>query len=319
MNEAIPLRVDNLTKVFEPTSFFGGTSERFTAVNDISFELKQGEILGLLGPNGAGKTTTIHMLLGLTEPTSGTIAYFGKDIQSCRSEIMKQVTFASASMRFIGRLTVYENLSFYAQLYGIVGTDQVQQIEHYLKLFGLWDIKDRQASKLSAGENTRATLAKAFIPRPRVVLLDEPTAALDPDIAYAVRKFVLEQRDELGVSIVFTSHNMDEVSEICDRVLVMKNGSIIGRDTPASLAASVSKARVHLISKQSKEIALFAKEQGLKVTTQEHAVLIEMDEQSVASFLMQLTRKDLEYQQIAIEQPRLEDYFMEIAQRKHNG
>ena len=314
--KALPLRVENLTKVFEPSSFWSGSQGRFTAVDGISFELKPGEILGLLGPNGAGKTTTIHMLLGVTQLTSGSITYFGEDFQLHRSEIMKKVSFASTYIRLLGRLTVYENLAFYAQLYGINGIERIQRIEYFLKLFDMWRIKDRRAAELSAGEMTRAILAKAFLPHPKVVLLDEPTAALDPDIAHAVRKFVLEQRREHGVSILFTSHNMDEVTEVCDRVLVLKGGKIIGHDTPESLAASVSKARVQLVSEYRKDIQSFAQQKGLKVTLEAHAITIEMDEHHIAEFLEELTRRSLSYTQISIDKPSLEEYFLEITKKK---
>ncbi len=314
-SDTLPLHVENLTKVFNPTSFWPGTQQRFTAVNGISFELNPGEILGLLGPNGAGKTTVIHMLLGLTQVTSGTISYFGQDLQTHRSEIMKKVAFASTYIKLLGRLTVYENLAFYAQLYDIVGTERVQKIEQYLKLLGLWHLKDRRAAALSAGEMTRAILAKAFISEPKILLLDEPTAALDPDIAYAVRKFILDQRKERGVSIVFTSHNMDEVTEVCDRVLVLQKGTIIAHDTPESLAASVSQARVHLVSNELDTIEAFAREKQLTVCKDEHSIMIEMDEHQIAQFLTELTKKDLSYSQISIDKPRLEDYFMEIAKK----
>ena len=316
MTAPVPLRVENLTKVFEPSSIWLGSRGRFTAVDGISFELQPGEILGLLGPNGAGKTTTIHMLLGVTQLTSGTISYFGEDFLLHRSDIMKKVTFASTYIRLLGRLTVYENLAFYAQLYGVDGIERVRRIEYFLKLFGLWRIKDRRAAALSAGEMTRAILAKAFLPHPKVVLLDEPTASLDPDIAHTIRKFVLEQRKEHGVSILFTSHNMDEVTEVCDRVLVLKDGKIIGHDTPESLAASVSKARIQLVTEHRSAIEAFAKEKRLVVIHQEHAIIIEIEEQEVAEFLSELTRRQLGYTQIAIEKPRLEDYFIKIAQRK---
>lgn len=311
----IPLRVEQLTKIYEPSSLPWSRQERFTAVNGISFELRPGEILGLLGPNGAGKTTTIHMLLGVTQCTSGTIEYFGQNFEQHRSEIMSKVTFASTYVKLLGRLTLYENLLFYAKLYGIEGREQVPRIEYFLKLFDLWDIRNRRAAALSAGESSRSLLAKAFLPFPKVVLLDEPTAALDPDIAVAVRRFVLEQRSTYGVSMLFTSHNMHEVSEVCDRVLVMKNGTIIGRDTPESLASSVSQARVELFSSQLVEIRNFAAQQKLTTTMRERSIVVDVDEHKIAQLLTALTKNNLTYNQISIEKPSLEDYFIKIAQK----
>jgi ABC-2 type transport system ATP-binding protein len=131
MNSSVPLVVKDLTKVFSTGSYFGRSEETFTSVNMISFSLNKGEILGILGPNGAGKTTTIHMLLGITSVSSGTISYFGKDLKTDRSEIMQRVSFASTYMRLVGSLTVHENLVFYAQLYGVVGDEQTKRIEYF--------------------------------------------------------------------------------------------------------------------------------------------------------------------------------------------
>jgi ABC-2 type transport system ATP-binding protein len=312
-----PLIVDSLYKKFQPKSlFWQKPSEPFIAVNKISFALHSGEILGLLGPNGAGKTTTIHMLLGVMQPTSGTITYFGKDFAQHRSEILTQVSFASTYVRLPGRLTVYENLKFYSKIYVIPYHEQEKRIEHLLKLFDLWKIKDRKAGALSAGEMTRAILAKAFLPNPKIVLLDEPTASLDPDIAHEVRNFVLQQRKERSVSILFTSHNMDEVAQICDRVLVLKNGNIIAQDAPTNLAASVSQARLNFISEQIDRLKAYADEKGFPAETEGRAITIEVDEHAIAQTLSELAQRNITYSQISIEKPTLEDYFLTIAARK---
>lgn len=315
------LQVSDLYKIFSSNSiFFWQKKEPFVAVDHISFELHKGEILGLLGPNGAGKTTTIQMLLGTMLPTSGTITYFGKNFNLHRGEVMNRITFASTYVRLPGRLSLYENIDFYAKLYNVPYNERHVRIEHYLKFFDLWNIKDRKASALSAGETTRAILAKAFIPHPDVVLLDEPTASLDPDIAYEVRKFVLEQRRERNISILFTSHNMDDVTAVCDRVLVMKRGVIIADDTPQKLASRVANARVKLLASVDLErIKQFATEQGYHWQADQNTITIEIDEHRIAQLLTSLTKHDLRYDHVTIDQPTLEDYFLSITKRKDRG
>lgn len=310
------LSVKHLTKTF--TSFFGSNS--FTAVDDISFNLRQGEILGLLGPNGAGKTTTIQMLLSTMTPTAGSIRYFGKDLGAHREEILQRISFASTYIGLQGRLTVYENLNFHAQLYGLNHHTRRERIEQFLKQFDMWRYKDRQAGVLSAGETTRVMLAKAFLTEPDVVLLDEPTASLDPDIALDVRHFVLKQREDRGVSILFTSHNMDEVTEVCDRVLVLKNGKIYADNTPDELARSVSLAHLQLsmVSDMHRLIEV-ATSLGLMHTLDQRSVRIEIDERSIAGFLAKLAHDHIEYQQISIDKPTLQDYFINVSKSSKAG
>ena len=221
------LKVKNLTKSFGD----------FTAVDRVSFELKKGEILGLLGPNGAGKTTTIQMLLGTLKPTSGQIEYFGKDFFANRSEVLQEINYASAYSRLPWRLTAGENLDVYARLYGV--KNRKERIDKLMREFEVSEIKNKTMDGPSAGQSTRVMLCKAFINYPKLILLDEPTASLDPDIASRVRQFLLRQQQEYQVSMLFTSHNMKEVTEVCDRVIFLKNGKIIAEDTPENLAKRV--------------------------------------------------------------------------------
>lgn len=310
------LQVTKLLKRFSiRKSFFSSNKNYFTAVNSISFALAEGEILGLLGTNGAGKTTTIQMLLSLMTPTSGSIEYFGKELEAHRSEILQQVSFASTYVQMPSRLTVFENLDIYGRLYGLSRGVRLERIEKYLKFFGMWNLKDRETGVLSAGQMTRAILAKAFINEPKVVLLDEPTASLDPDIAHDVRSFVLDQQKQYGVSMLFTSHNMDEVSAVCDRVLVMKHGEIIADNTPDELAASVSVAQVILSITQGVELLqTYCKEQGLLLQIEKNQIAIALDEQKIPQLLNACSRLGIEYSSIAIEKPTLEDYFLQVAQ-----
>lgn len=313
------LQVQDLSKVFHTKSWFKKESKIFTAVNHISFGLKQGEILGFLGPNGAGKTTTIQMLLSTMTPTSGKILYFGKDFSTNRSDILQHVSFASAYAKLPGRLTVYENLDLYASIYGLSLAKRQENIKKFLMFFDMWNLKDREAGGLSAGQTTRIMLAKAFMIEPKIVLLDEPTASLDPDIAMVVREFVIEQRKEYGVSILFTSHNMSEVTEVCDRVLMLKNGNIIADNTPEQLAASISSCRVSLFVPDSLDKATeFLGQRELIYKIEEKSIVIEVDEHKISDLLIDLARNNITYAQISIEKPSLEDYFLHIV-KSHNG
>lgn len=311
------LVVNQLKKEFKSRDWPWSKATTFTAVNGISFELQPGEILGLLGPNGAGKTTTIEMLLGTLTPSSGTITYFGKDFLTHRSDILQKVTFASAYVKLPSRLTIQENLDIFARLYGVPAAERFERIKRFLLMFDMWQYRNKQTANLSAGQITRVMLAKAFIPHPEVVLLDEPTASLDPDVAREVRQFVLEQKEQRGISVLFTSHNMDEVTQVCDRVLVMKKGNIIANNKPLELAASVSRSRVSLIISEGLDKAIqYAATHHLAYQLYERTIEIETDEHAIAPLLTKLVQAGVEYSQISIDKPTLEDYFVSISQKK---
>ena len=308
------LTVNNLTKIFTSGFWPFKKLQTYTAVDNISFQLKKGEILGFLGPNGAGKTTTIQMLLGTLTPTSGMITYFGNDFAQHRVAALKKIGYASGYDKLPARLTITENLDIVGRIYGLKQSYRGQQIEKLLKSFGIWQLRDRQTGTLSAGQATRVMLAKAFISDPEVVLLDEPTASLDPDVAHEVRQFILAQRNERGTSILITSHNMDEVTELCDRVLVLKNGTIIADNTPELLARSTSKVRVHLtISSDVEQALTYLHGAQLTYTAQGNHVTIELDEHAIARLLAHLAEHKIIYSHISIDKPTLEDYFLSIA------
>ena len=308
------LKVNKLTKTFSSGIWPFQTPQIYTAVDTISFHLNQGEILGFLGPNGAGKTTTIQMLLGTLTPSSGSILYFNQDFRKHRVAALKKIGYASGYDKLPARLTVAENLDIIGRIYGLSHEQRNQSIEKLLKFFKMWDKRDKQTGTLSAGQMTRIMLVKAFLANPDIVLLDEPTASVDPDVAYEVRQFILEQRNERNISILITSHNMDEVTELCDRVLVLKNGVIIADNTPEQLAQSTSKVRVHLMISSDLDNAL-AYFNNAQVVYSFHAnqVTIEHDEHAIAPLLAQLGKHNIMYSQISIDKPTLEDYFLSIA------
>ena len=306
-----PLVVQHLSKEFPPAKKCG---DPFVAVDDISFELKEGQILGLLGPNGAGKSTTISMLLGTLSPTAGSISYFGKDFATNRSEALQEVTFASTYIKMPWRLSVMENLRIYGLLYGVDGLVFHNRLEKFMKFFGVWEQRFKTMNALTAGQITRIMLAKAFLPYPKIVLLDEPTASLDPDIAHQVREFVKLQQKEHNVSILYTSHNMEEVTDVCDEVMFLKHGKIVAVDKPLNLARSVKVARMRLMVKDGlKRIRKFAKAQSLPAKVEVREVVIEIGEQDIAAFLEKLAGEKITYSQISIDKPDLEDYFLQMS------
>lgn len=313
------LEVVDLKKTFPAKKTFFGKikSAEFTAVNSISFSIKEGENVGLLGPNGAGKTTTIQMLLSTLKPTSGAINYFGKNFFKHRSDILQYVGFASTYVKLPGRLTIQENLDIYGRLYGLTHAQRVERIKKYLVLFDIWHFRDRQAGLLSAGQATRLMLAKAFLSDPKIVLLDEPTAALDPDIAQEVRNFVMEQQKERGVSFLFTSHNMNEVTQVCDRVLVMQRGKIIANNTPYELAATACNTHIALmVGDGLKRTVAYAQTNNLVYNVQGRYIEIEVEENKIAQLLQGLAHAGVQYTSIEIKMPQLEDYFLHISQQK---
>jgi ABC-2 type transport system ATP-binding protein len=305
----VVLNVEKLTKIF-------AGKKPFTAVDHITFNLKEGEILGLLGPNGAGKTTTIQMLLSVLTPTSGQINYFGQDFKTHRSEALQQIAFASAYINLPWRLTVWENLDVYGRLYCLSKSQRQQRIKKLLTQFNAWQLKDKSIGSLSAGQKTRVMLAKAFLSYPKIVLLDEPTASLDPDVADEVISYIQKQRMEYNVSILFTSHNMAEVAEVCDRVMFLEKGKIVACDTPEQLAKSVSTAHVQLLVGDGlKRTIEYAQEQKLGYKLDNRSIEVSVDEQKIAAFLSGLAQKGVEYSQISIQKPTLEDYFLQLARK----
>ncbi len=289
-----------------------GKKKPFFAVDDISFDLKYGEILGLLGPNGSGKTTTIQILLGTLAATSGSIVYFGKDFFQNRSETLQQISFASTYTSLPYILTIEENLTFFAHLYCL--KDGEKKADALLDRFGILDKKKTKVSALSAGQITRLMLVKAFFIEPKLVLLDEPTASLDPDVAHEVCKFLHEQRREKGISILFTSHKMEEVAELCDRVIVLKQGKIIADDLPRNLAKSVSVFSLHLtIVDGLRRTIQQAEAMGIPFQVDHRTITLSLDEKDIPHFLNQLVHAGVTYASIQIEEPTLEDYFLKIA------
>lgn len=214
MSEKV-LEVNGLFKHYGP----------FVAVDDIDFSIKKGEIVGLLGPNGAGKSTTIQMLLGLLTPTSGEIKYFGLDFTKHRREILRRINYLSAFNTLQEKITVERNLKVFAAAYGI--QEPNKKIDELLELFNVAHLKNECYLNISAGQRTRVNLAKAFLNDPELLLMDEPTASLDPDIVDRLLSTLEHLKSERQLTILYTSHNMQDVERICDRVIFLSKGKIV--------------------------------------------------------------------------------------------
>ena len=217
------IKVINLKKSY-------GTKE---AVKNISFEIKENEIIGLLGPNGSGKTTTIGMILGLLKPTSGEVLINGIKIEKNPIEILQKINFISPYIELPKKLTVKQNLIVYGKLYSVKNLNE--KIDYLVSKLRLENLLNRVTGELSSGQKNRISLAKAIINDPSVLLLDEPTASLDPEIGDFVRTFLENYKKEKKVSILLASHNMDEVTRLCSSIMMMKNGLIIDQGKPNDL------------------------------------------------------------------------------------
>ena len=214
MSENI-IEVKNLNKIYD----------KIIAVKDLTFEINKGKIIGLLGPNGCGKTTTIAMILGLLKPTSGEVIIKGKNIEKERINLLEKMNFISPYVELPKKLTVEENLKVYADLYGV--TNANEKIYELVNELRLNEFFKKKTGELSSGQKNRISLAKALINDPEILLLDEPTASLDPETGDFVRSFIEHYSSKTNVTILLASHNMNEVERLCDSVMMMKEGTIV--------------------------------------------------------------------------------------------
>ena len=214
------IRIKDLTKIYN----------NYLAVNRINFKIEKNKTVGLLGPNGCGKTTTIGMMLGLVSPTNGEITIENKNINLFRrDEILKRFNFASPYVELPKKLTVRQNLEIYGRLYGVKDLDQrIKEISNDLDIKSFFE---RKTGELSSGQKNRVSLAKSLINKPEILLLDEPTASLDPDVGDFVRSYIQEYKSKNQVTLLLASHNMNEVERLCDSIIMMKKGKIIDKGT----------------------------------------------------------------------------------------
>jgi ABC-2 type transport system ATP-binding protein len=302
------LQVENLVKEFNG----------FRAVDHVSFAIPKGRIVGLLGPNGAGKTTTIHMLLGITTPTAGQITYFGQDFATHRQACLQRINFASSYNTLQGRITVAQNLIVFGHLYGIRRPEA--KIHKWADYFEVTPLLNRRYWDLSTGQRTRVNLIKALLNDPELILMDEPTAALDPDIADKTLSLIEEIRRDAGVSILYTSHRMNEVTRICDEVIFLDRGRIFAQDTPLGLTKRIRSAQLRLTVEGERDtVAAFLRERAPNFRfTQDHTVVIDTMEQQIPELIFGLSERGVWITDIEVEKPTLEDVFLKIARGETN-
>ena len=217
------IEINNLNKKFG----------NILAVKNINFKINKGTIIGLLGPNGCGKSTTIGMMLGLIKPTSGTVIIKNQNIENNRTGLLEKMNFISPYIELPKKLTVEENLKVYGRLYGVKNLES--EISEIMEKLNLTEFKKRKTGELSSGQKNRVSLAKALINNPEILLLDEPTASLDPDVGDYVRTFIEDFASKKGATILLASHNMNEVERLCHEVMMMKNGEIIDKGKSSDL------------------------------------------------------------------------------------
>ena len=283
----------------------------FEALKGISFSVGRGEILGFLGPNGAGKTTTIQILLQIITPNEGDIKIFGLDIFKNREHVLQKMNFTSAYVHLFGTLTVYENLKVFAMLYGVKGDKRINKL---LKEFEADDLRDKKAVTLSSGQLTKIMVIKALLNDPELLLLDEPTSSLDPDIASKMRQVLKEVHRTRGISIVYTSHNMAEIEEMCDRVIFLSHGEIVANDSPQKLTKIIPDHTLKItFSEKPKNVEKFLKDRRINAELKSNKLCIVTADEAIPILLQEMYNANYKIKDISIDEPDLEDVFLKIA------
>ncbi len=313
MMDAI-LTIDNLIKTYP------ARRGAHHALHGVSFSVNPGEVFGLLGPNGAGKSTTLNILIGLLSSDGGVIRAFGRDLATDSTWIRGQMNIATAYAQLPGRLTVEENLRIFAHLYDVPRARA--RIADLLERFDITVLRRRRVSALSSGQKALVNLAKALLNAPKILLLDEPTASLDPEHALAVRDMIASLQREQGMTVIWTSHNMDEIESVCDRVAFLLGGKIAHVDTPERLLKLVQTQYAIVTFPTAKD----AEQCGTIVLpkTMRHierigtrlTIEIPHTTGAVRSLLLLLQREKLDFSDLHVESPALEDVFLQIAREQ---
>ena len=302
----IVLEVQNLVKNYGS----------FRAVDGISFVVPRGKIIGFLGPNGAGKTTTIQMLLGITLSNGGSIKYFGNDFASDPLPCLQRINFTSAFNTLLGRISVWENLIVFANLYQIQTPEK--KIVDLLSYFEIADQRNQLYKDLSAGQRTRVNLVKSLLNDPELILMDEPTASLDPDIADKTLSLIETLRQERNLSILYTSHNMNEITRICDEVIFLDHGKIVAQDTPENLTKRITHTTLRITTSSINDSVkdYLSNEQITYTMREPHIIELTATGESIPRILFGISNTDIHITDIEINKPTLEDVFLQIARKQ---
>lgn len=288
----------------------------FRAVDNISFIVPKGKVIGLLGPNGAGKTTTIQVLLGITLLNGGTIKYFGEDFDKNKQYCLQRINFASAFNTLQGRISVWENLLVFAYLYAL--KKPKKKITELAEYFEITDLLPQRYWDLSSGQKTRVNIIKSLLNDPQMILMDEPTASLDPDIADKTLSLIEKLRESRELSILFTSHNMEEVTRICDEVIFLDHGKIVAQDTPLGLTKRIPVAKLRIVfdgQRDKIEEYLKSEKQNFEFPNK-NVVLINTEEKLIPKIIFGLSNTGIWITDIEVKKPTLEDVFLQIARGK---
>jgi ABC-2 type transport system ATP-binding protein len=299
----VAIHVDHLTRKFN----------ELVAVNDISFDIVQGEIFGLLGPNGAGKTTTLAMLSTMLRPTSGTATVNGMDIGKDEDGVRKSIGIVFQDQSLDEELTAWENMDFHGRLYRIPGETRRQRITELLKLVELEDRKNDIVKTFSGGMRRRLEIARGLLHRPVVLFLDEPTLGLDPQTRNHLWVYIAKLAKENGITIILTTHYMEEADRLCNRVAIIDHGKIIALDTPANLKDGIGGDVITI--KSPDPAAIVAALDGPWVTRKEQhgsevVITLQSAEQHVSTIVSILIGKGIGIESISIHKPTLEDVFL---------
>lgn len=300
----------NVIEVTNVSKKFRDRKKEFYALKDVSFSIRKGEIFGLLGPNGAGKTTMLNIILGLLTPDTGTVKVFGKNITNSR-QLLERMNHASGNTYFHWALRPRDVLRFYAMVYNVPKEKIEQRIDKLNRFFGLAGLENRKFYMLSTGERMRLVLAKSLINKPELLLLDEPTLGLDPDISIKVREEIFRINKKFKTAIILTTHYMQEAEELADRIAFINKGQIvdIGK-TEKIKSTQFSTYEIVLTLERAKDKA-FLKRHGFKIrgnTISKDLML----EENVSEIIGLLTQKKYKILNMETRKPTLEDYFVKI-------